>query len=76
LQRKATTLGATPSAGPDLRALLDAWLDQPSAAAAGALLWAAVAAMRAHDVDAEAALRATARAFRDQLIATEQSDGG
>jgi XTP/dITP diphosphohydrolase len=44
-----------------------------SADAAGELLWTAVALMRAHGIDAEAALRSRARAFRDQALASETS---
>jgi XTP/dITP diphosphohydrolase len=50
----------------------------PSPATAGSLLWAAVAALRAWDIDAEAALRARSRQVRDQVMAVEaavQSDG-
>jgi XTP/dITP diphosphohydrolase len=46
---------------------------EQSAEAAGELLWNAVALMRAHDIDAEAALRSRAREFRDHALATESS---
>jgi XTP/dITP diphosphohydrolase len=41
----------------------------------GELLFAAVALARFHDVDPEAALRGTARRFRDRLAAVERSAG-
>jgi len=72
LQRKAAKLDLTAGPPADLTALVTAWHDAPSAETAGALLWAAVEAMRAHGVDAETALRARARAVRDHLIAAEQ----
>ena len=72
LQRKAAKLDLTAGPPADLTALVAAWHDDPSADTAGALLWAAVDAMRAHGVDAETALRARARAVRDHLIAAEQ----
>ena len=67
LQRRA---GVAPS--PDLTPLsaaVDRFAGGPSADAAGELLWAAVTAMRANGIDAEAALRARARVFRDEIIA-------
>lgn len=67
LQRKG---GA--DAVPDATALIAAverFASDASTEAAGELLWAAVTLMRAHDIDAEAALRARARQFRDQVIA-------
>ncbi len=64
LQRKA---GVEPSgdAG-SLVAAVEHFASEPSADAAGELLWAAVAVMRANGIDAEAALRGRARAFRDR----------
>jgi XTP/dITP diphosphohydrolase len=70
LQRKA---GVEPSPTP--AAFLDASRElakAPSASTAGELLWAAVALMRAHDIDAEAALRARARIFRDETLAAHE----
>ncbi|HWC35801.1 MAG TPA: MazG family protein [Mycobacteriales bacterium] len=67
LQRKA---GVT--ATEDAEPLIDAvqrFTNEPSADAAGALLWAAVGLMRANGIDAEAALRARARGFRDEVLA-------
>jgi XTP/dITP diphosphohydrolase len=67
LQRKA---GVEPSHDVTLlSAAVDQFVGDPSADAAGELLWEAVAAMRANGIDAEAALRARARAFRDQILA-------
>jgi XTP/dITP diphosphohydrolase len=66
LQRKASRLGV----GPDALPLLDVATDfdrSPSEANAGELLWAVVTAMRAAGIDPEAALRARARRFRDQV---------
>lgn len=71
VQRKATKLGLPVEAGGDPAALLAAYDADPTADAAGALLWALVAAMREHGVDAEAALRARARVVRDRLTETE-----
>jgi XTP/dITP diphosphohydrolase len=70
LQRKAAKAGllvasATPE--PSLQDAAERFGQQPSPAAAGQLLWVAVEAMRALDIDAEMALRARARAFRDSL---------
>jgi XTP/dITP diphosphohydrolase len=67
LQRKA---GETPSADPaTLVAAAERFAADASAEAAGELLWAAVTVMRANGIDAEAALRARARVFRDQTLA-------
>jgi hypothetical protein len=46
---------------------------EPTIENAGTLLWTAVAALRIDDIDAEAALRARSREFRDRL--TEESGG-
>ena len=83
LQRKATKLGMpaetvapelaaaqTPAAA--IAALAAAFEEEQSVESAGALLWSMVDLMRAHDIDAEAALRARARAFRDEVAAAEQ----
>lgn len=75
LQRKAARIGApvdTPTGS--LAGTLAEFENSPSAESAGDLLWAAVAIMRSLDIDAEAALRARARGFRDQFIteATER----
>lgn len=71
LQRKG---GVEPA--PDATALIAAverFATDASAPAAGELLWASVALMRAHGIDAEAALRARAREFRDQVNAASGS---
>jgi XTP/dITP diphosphohydrolase len=70
LQRKAdragiAVLGAAPQ--PALAVAAQRFDAAPSTESAGELLWAAVAAMRVLDIDAEAALRARARAFRDDV---------
>ena len=72
LQRKAAKLGVDVDAQ-DLAALAAAFDAEPNADTAGALLWAAVEAMRAHDIDAEAALRAKARVFRDHVMTAEDA---
>jgi XTP/dITP diphosphohydrolase len=82
LQRKAAKLGVpadlvapelaagqTPAAA--LSALASAYDEDPHVDTAGALLWAVVAALRAHDLDPEAVLRARARVFRDRVAAVE-----
>jgi XTP/dITP diphosphohydrolase len=82
LQRKAAKLGIpldliapelaaaeTPAAA--ISALAVALDDGPDVDTAGALLWSVVAALRAHGVDAEAALRGRARSFRDRVAAIE-----
>jgi XTP/dITP diphosphohydrolase len=79
LQRKAARVGlpVAPAAAPDRGDALDLAVAQfrqaPSSAAAGELLWAAVELMRHLDIDAEAALRARARAFRDEVTTAESS---
>jgi XTP/dITP diphosphohydrolase len=70
LQRKATKLGMDVATA-DLAAAVTAFADEPTIDTAGAMLWAAVDAMAANGIDAEAALRARARAFRDDVIAEE-----
>jgi XTP/dITP diphosphohydrolase len=83
LQRKAAKLGvpvdlvapevaAAQSAAVALSALVAAYEDEPGPDTAGALLWSLVVALRSHDVDAEAALRARARAFRDRVASVER----
>jgi XTP/dITP diphosphohydrolase len=47
--------------------------ETPSADGVGALLFTAVALARAAGVDPEAALRGTARAFRERLAAAESA---
>ncbi|HVX70283.1 MAG TPA: MazG family protein [Mycobacteriales bacterium] len=67
LQRKS---GIAPSVDPAVVVdAVDEFKRDPSAATAGELLWTAVAVMRGNGIDAEAALRAHARAFRDQILA-------
>jgi XTP/dITP diphosphohydrolase len=83
LQRKAAKLGvpadlvspelvAAPGPAAAVAALAAAYDDEPGLETAGAMLWAVVAALRAHDVDSETALRARARAFRDRLATVER----
>ena len=72
LQRKAAKLGVVDEPA-DLVASAAAFGAAPNADTAGALLWAAVNAMAAHDVDAETALRAKARAFRDHVMTAEDA---
>jgi XTP/dITP diphosphohydrolase len=78
LQRKAAKAGvAAEQVAPELAAAgsLDAaaarlvadYVRQPDADTAGALLWTVVAALRSDGVDAESALRARARQFRDSI---------
>jgi XTP/dITP diphosphohydrolase len=68
LQRKA---GVEPTGDPaPLAAAVERFAAAPSADAAGELLWAAVSVMRANGIDAEAALRSRARAFRDEALNT------
>jgi len=55
-----------------IAALAAAYDDEPSPDSAGALLWTVVAALRGHDIDGEAALRALAREFRDRLATVER----
>jgi len=82
LQRKAAKLGipadlvapelaAAESPAAALTALVAAYDENPHVDAAGALLWAVVAALRASDIDPEAVLRARARRFRDRVAAVE-----
>jgi XTP/dITP diphosphohydrolase len=67
LQRKAAQAGSSVELPGSLADAAKRFDDAPSAAAAGELLWAAVTIMRELDIDAEAALRARARVFRDQV---------
>jgi XTP/dITP diphosphohydrolase len=70
LQRKA---GAEPAT--DTSAVTDAagrFEASQSDAAAGELLWQAVSAIRAAGIDPEAALRARARLFRDEVLAAHR----
>ncbi|HEX3823801.1 MAG TPA: MazG family protein [Mycobacteriales bacterium] len=74
LQRKAARVG---SFDPPARSLSEPLADfkgMPSAESAGELLWATVVEMSSHGIDAEAALRARARRFRDE-VATSDSRG-
>jgi XTP/dITP diphosphohydrolase len=73
LQRKAAKLGLpVDDVAPETAAVLAAGFEErPSLEAAGALLWTLVDVLRAHDLDAETALRARARQFRDRLAALE-----
>ena len=74
LQRKAAKAGVPAGEPGDLTELAAAFSSKPDAESAAALLWAAVDAMRAHEIDAEAALRARARAFRDHVTEVEGAD--
>jgi XTP/dITP diphosphohydrolase len=67
LQRRAARSGVDP--GADLAAAQRSFDADPSESTAGELLWALVDAMRGHGIDAEAALRARSRQFRDQAAA-------
>jgi XTP/dITP diphosphohydrolase len=80
LQRKAAKAGLTPElVSPELlaaetpaaavAAAAASYEERPSVEAAGALRWTVVAALRNDDIDAEAALRARSRAFRDEISA-------
>jgi XTP/dITP diphosphohydrolase len=82
VQRKAARLGVpaellTPevtAAGTSAEAMLAAVAQLAQARspeAAGALLWSAVAALRAWDIDAEAALRTRAQEVRERVMAVE-----
>jgi len=89
LQRKAAKLGvpadlvapevlAAETPGAAVSAAAAHYESAPGVESAGQLLWAVVAAMRADDVDAEAALRGRARAFRERLgaVTDELRDAG
>jgi XTP/dITP diphosphohydrolase len=70
LQRKAARAGlpnTEPAPGEAVSAAAARFEHAPSPESAGELLWAAVLAMGGFDIDAEAALRARARAFRDEV---------
>jgi len=84
LQRKAAKLGlpadlvapellSAETPGAAVAAAVAHYENAPGVESAGQLLWAVVAAMRADDVDAEAALRGRARRFRDRLGAVEET---
>jgi XTP/dITP diphosphohydrolase len=84
LQRKAARLGvpldllipelAVASRPAQVLAAAAAVVEEtPGPASAGALLWALVAVLRSLDLDAEGALRARARAFREQVMTIEAS---
>jgi XTP/dITP diphosphohydrolase len=72
LQRKAARRQTSDEPLDSLSVTVAAFEAAPSAESAGELLWAAVALMRGLDIDAEAALRARARRFRDQVTADAQ----
>jgi XTP/dITP diphosphohydrolase len=69
LQRKAERAGLTiPGDQPEsLGFALERFEKSPSPQTAGELLWAAVAVLRGLEIDAEMALRAQARTYRDQV---------
>jgi XTP/dITP diphosphohydrolase len=84
LQRKAAKLGVpaelvTPellsaeTSGAAIAAAAAHYEAAPGVDSAGQLLWTVVAAMRADDLDPEAALRGRARHFRDSLAEAENS---
>jgi tetrapyrrole methylase family protein/MazG family protein len=81
VQRKAGSIGATAEqTDPDLAGAVERLLaadrgDGPGPDEVGAALYAVVATARRHEVDAEAALRATAARIRDQVRATELDPG-
>ena len=77
LQRKAAKAGlpmdavapelfAAESSGAAIAATAAAYEGDPNVDTAGALLWTVVAALRADDIDPEAALRGRSRRFRDE----------
>ena len=79
LQRKAAKGGIPPeviapelaageTAGAALAGVAAAYDDDPGVETAAALLWTVVAALRANDIDAEAALRGRSRQFRDDVL--------
>jgi XTP/dITP diphosphohydrolase len=67
-QEIAPELGAAETAGAAISAVAAAYDDEPGVESAAALLWTVVAALRANDIDAEAALRGRARRFRDDVL--------
>jgi tetrapyrrole methylase family protein/MazG family protein len=77
VQRKAGSIGASADqTDPDVTAAVERLLasergDGPGPDEVGAALYAVVAIARRHEVDAEAALRATAARVRDQVRSTE-----
>jgi XTP/dITP diphosphohydrolase len=64
-QRVAPEIAAAESPAAAVAAAAAHFESDPSVDAAGALLWSAVALLRAADIDAETALRARARQFRE-----------
>lgn len=68
LQRKG---GVEPVSAADLVEVTQRFAAAPSDETAAALLWAAVSLMRSHEIDPEAALRAKARVFRDEVLAAD-----
>jgi XTP/dITP diphosphohydrolase len=70
LQRKGGVEVAPDAAA--LTGAVERFTSRATAEAAGDLLWTIVAVLRAHDIDAEAALRSRAREFRDQALASER----
>jgi tetrapyrrole methylase family protein/MazG family protein len=75
VQRKAGSIGATAGqTDPDVAEAVERLLaagDRVGPDEVGAALYAVVAAARRHEVDAEAALRATAARIRDEVRTTE-----
>lgn len=67
LQRKAVGEGATITVDA-LEVLVDRFVGMPTADSTGELLWAIVVACHGAGVDAEAALRARSRRFRDDFV--------
>jgi len=84
LQRKAAKLGvpagliapeleASATSAAAVSALAAAFENEPQVDTAGALLWTTVALLRQAGVDAESALRARSREFRERVGAVEQA---
>ena len=73
-ERIAPELSVATSPGAAIAAAAAAYDEEPSVDAAAALLWTVVAALRSHDIDAEAALRGRSRQFRDELATSTGTD--
>jgi XTP/dITP diphosphohydrolase len=66
LQRKG---GEDPATGAAVVDAVQRFAADPTDASAAELLWSAVSVMRSNGIDPEAALRARARAYRDEVLA-------
>jgi XTP/dITP diphosphohydrolase len=78
LQRKTERAGLVDGGyEPDtsLSAAFEKFTTSPSDQSAGELLWVVVAVMRGFDIDAESALRAQARRYRDQVTGDPANSG-